>query len=376
MSQLQYEVFDRFEIKPSRWITLSEQKEFIDFLRYFGYHKPVKSYNNGKVTEIDILEKLQWCASIVEKYECSQDPTHPIHIKYRLCGQRGVCPRCSKAYAHKRAMITYQWLRFNLAQCLDFDLKLNQIVLTLPESLHDIDRRLFSKMIKQMMREMGIESYGYVIQDDHSQNPLSGVYLHAHVLSLNMKVENNQVVQSDYFFDLNDMREKWKSVIFSHTGMVVEGSVNLHSEYVSVINDPPKVLHILAYCYRYPIEDLFNVQVRYKTRDYAKTSILNYLETQKIEKSAAPYNILQIDVRERIEKMIESKPRLVWCGWLTSTKRAELTGILGMPGIMWHNLRYYEDRLDERSKRCRNCEGLLCERPFEVGQYQEDNEPS
>jgi uncharacterized protein (DUF488 family) len=153
-----------------------------------------------------------------------------------------------------------------------------------------------------------------------------------------------------------------------------EGQVNLNSEYASIIHKSPRVLHILAYCYRYPIEDLFNVQVRSKTHDYTRTSILNYVQTQQIEKN--PTSILQIDVRQRIEKMIESKPRLVWCGWLTSAKRNELIEILGIPEDMWHNLKYYELKLDERSKCCRDCGERLHDKPFEVGEYKGDNEPT
>ena len=61
------------------------------------------------------------------------------------------------SYASKRAEIMYQWIKMNLADKLDFDLKINQIVLTLPEKLHDMDTKLFSKMIKKFMSHFGIE---------------------------------------------------------------------------------------------------------------------------------------------------------------------------------------------------------------------------
>lgn len=373
----QLQVYKQNEVKPSRWIKLKEQSEFVSFLRNVGYNKTVKSWDKGKTTEISVLEKLDWCASVVEKRKCTQDKDHSIHVKYRLCGQRGVCPRCSMAYAHKRAMITYSWIKNNLAINLDFDLKMNQIVLTLPNELHDMNRKLFVKMIKEMMKKMEIESWGYVIQDDHSQNPLSSTYLHAHILSLNMKEENGKIVQNDYFFDVKDMREKWKSIIEKNTGLKVSGNVNLNSSYASVLNDSPRVLHDLAYCYRYPITDLFNVQVRNKTRDYDRTTILNYVQTQQNEKPTVP-SILQINLANRIEKMTKSKPRMNWCGWLTSAKRERLKDMLKEPDepmVIWNNMKHFEWVLDEKSKQCRDCGQLLEEKPFEICEYTGDNEP-
>ena len=188
------------EIKPTRWIRLEEQLAFIEFLNKVGLREFT---NDGK---------LSACASIVEKYRCSLDPEHSVHVKYRMCGKRGICPRCSKSYAHKRAMIMYSWIKSNLALNLDFDLKMNQIILTLPTELQDMNRKLFVKMIKEMMKQMKIESWGYVIQDDHSDNPLSSTYLHAHILTLNMREYEGRMVQNDYFFDVAVMRAKWKSI--------------------------------------------------------------------------------------------------------------------------------------------------------------------
>jgi len=191
-----------------------------------------------------------------------------------------------------------------------------------------------------------------------------------------MKKENDRLVRNDYFFDLVDMRNKWKSVIENNTGVKIDGDVNLHNEYASVLNDRPKVLHMLAYCYRYPVEDLFNVQIRKHTRDYSLVSLDYYVQTQQIEKEPRPYNILQIDLANRIKKLIENKPRLVWCGWLTSAKRNELTELLQMPKQLWNNLKYYEQRIDERAKQCRDCGERLEEKPFLTTEYTGDNEPS
>jgi hypothetical protein len=44
------------------------------------------------------------------------------------------------SYSHKRAEIMYQYIRQNLANNLNFDLKMNQIVLTLPENLWKLQK--------------------------------------------------------------------------------------------------------------------------------------------------------------------------------------------------------------------------------------------
>ena len=117
-------------------------------------------------------------------------------------------------------------------------------------------------------------------------------------LTLNIKEENRSLKQNDYYFNLDLMRKQWKTTIVKFTGVKIEGDVNLNNEYASVIKQSPKVRHWLSYLYRYPIQDLFNVQVR-------KASI-NYLEEPQFKK---------ID-----DLITEPKPRLVWCGLLSSAK--------------------------------------------------------
>jgi len=354
------------DIKPNRWITIEEQLEFVEFL------------SSVKIT----FNKLDWCASEFERYHCSVDKSHTNKTRYIPCGKRGICPRCSMSYASKRANIMYQWIKQNLADRLDFDLKLNQIVLTLPEPLHDIDTKLFAKMIKEFMQKFQIEGYGYCIQTRHSRDPLSGRYVHAHLLSLNMRVENDGIVQSDYFFDVERMREVWKGIIEKFTDYSVEGSVNLHTEYASIRNCRNKVVHMFAYLYRYPIQDLFNVQVR--------THSLNYVQNSQFEEN---------QLRARIMELIdEKKPRIVWCGLLTSTKRKELIKKIRLsgadetldgylpntvlqldchykPNFEWKSMPQIEKEIDKRSKECRDCGSPYEEIPFERGEYNGDNEP-
>jgi len=354
------------DIKPNRWITIEEQSSFCEFLSSIGIN----------------FDKIDWCASEFERYHCSLNHSHTNKTRYLSCGKRGKCSRCSMSYASKRANIQYQWIKQNLADRLDFDLKLNQIVLTLPEYLHDMDTKLFSKMIKKFMQKFQNEAYCYSIQTRHSQNPLSGRYVHAHLLSLNMRDENDGLVQSDYYFDVEKMREVWKGIIEKFTGYTVEGSVNLHTEYASIIYDKPKVLHMFAYLYRYPIQDLFNVQVRNKSINYVQC-----LQFEKID-----------EVRAKVMELIdEKKPRIVWCGLLTSTKRNELIKKIvhgglnktlddatpntlqlndnDKPAFMWKSMSEIEKEIERRSKECRDCGSPYENEPFERGKYTGDNEP-
>ena len=367
--QLQLLQTEQQEIKPNRYITLSEQKEFCDFLSNF----PVNPQQ---------LEKLRECATRWERYHCSADHTHTVKRKYLNCGLRGKCPRCSMSYVRQRADIMYQWIKRNLADKLDFDLKMNQIVLTLPEFLHVLDQKTFSKMIRYFMMKFGLEAYGYVIQTRHSKNPLGQRYVHAHVLTLNIKSENNRLKLGDYYFNLEKMRLDWKQTIEKFCHVSIEGNVNIHSEYASVLKDKPKVMHILSYVYRYSIQDLFQVQVRAKS--------INYLEFPQFE-GGTPNTILQIDELSSkiLEILNESKNNLVWCGLLTSTKRNLLKSMIS-EGFTQYDLqgnkleeRYYEwfsledikKEILERSRTCRDCGFLYEELPFEFGVYNGDDEP-
>src|SRR5437879_1106734 len=120
------------QIHQQRWITLEEQADFVKFL------------DDAGMRGLSSFEPLQTCAKYWEKYRCSLDAHHTHVTKYLACGRRGICPRCSMAYASGRAEIMYQWIKRNIADKVDFDLKMNQIVLTLPESLHGIDQKKFA----------------------------------------------------------------------------------------------------------------------------------------------------------------------------------------------------------------------------------------
>ena len=338
------------EFRPYRHITLKEQSAICDFLFKIGVFS-------------DKIAKMFWCSSEYAKYDCTHEPGHPKKVKYLACGLRGYCPRCSMAYAHKRAEIMYQWIKQNLADNLNFDLKMNQIVLTLPKGIHEtLDKKTFSKMIREFITSFGIEAYGYSIQFRHSKDPLADRYLHAHVLSLNIKESNNKIIQNDYFFNLPKMRQNWKNIIEKYTDSILDSDVNIFNEYASVKHNKPKVVHLLAYLYRYPIQDLFQVQVRNQS--------INYLEKEQFDKANT---ILQI------EDMKNEPKNLTWCGLLTSTKREYLVNLIQNTInelVIWRNLDYFIKQLDERSNQCRECGSCYSGIPCDRGKYEGDNEPN
>ena len=340
------------ENKPFRYITLDEQTRFCDFIKELGIYE-------------DKLEKLKWCASEFHTFECSFDTTHTKKVKYLNCGNRGICPRCSMSYARKRAEIMYQYIKQNLADNLDFDLKMNQIVLTLPKELHEnLDKKIFAKMIKKFMISFGIEAYGYVIQYRHSKDPLSSKYIHAHVLTLNIKEFDNKLIQNDYYFDLEKMRETWKNVINEFTELDLKKSdpVNIHTEYASITQDKKKIIHILSYLYRYPIQDLFNVQVRNGTIDY--------LEREQFDQAIT---ILQI------EEIRKDPKNLAWCGLMTSTKRGYLEELLQNTINEYVRIKpipFFIEQIDSRSKKCVDCQYDYSVIPVNIGVYSGDNEPT
>ena len=329
------------EIKQARYITLEEQKEFVDFLENVGIPS----------------DRLGWCASEYAKFKCSSGAQHSTKTNYLLCGNRGKCPRCSMAYATSKSNVMYQSIKRNIADKVDFDLKMNQIVLTLPKELHQIDKKVFSKMIKQFMIEFNIHAYGYVIQDRHSSDPLGNTYRHAHVLSLNFKEENNRIERCDYFFDTNKMRSVWKTIIEKNTDISIEGNVNVHTEYCSVNKEKGRCIHLLKYVYRYSLEDLFKVQCRNHS--------INYLEKSHFN-----------ETKEKVLSLIEEKkPKVTWCGLMAPTKQKQLQKMISDIGYRWQSLKEIRNDLMVRANTCPDCGMPFSENPFETGLYERDNEP-
>jgi len=153
----------------------------------------------------------------------------------------------------------------------------------------------------------------------------------------------------------------WKNIIEKYTDSILESDVNIFNEYASIKQKKRKVVHLLAYLYRYPIQDLFQVQIRDKS--------LNYLESEQFE---TDHTILQID------SMRHEPKNLTWCGLLTSTKREYLINLIQCTInelIIWKNINSLVKQLDEQSKTCRDCGYRYSEIPCDKGKYDGDNEP-
>lgn len=347
LSQIQLTIDEhKFEdILPYRWITIQEQNEFSDFLESHGI--PCDDIRN--------------CAMTWKKYPCSVNPNHSKKVIYAQCGHRGKCPRDSMSYAHHRANICYRFIKENVADRVWFDLKMNQITLTLPKVLEDMDTKLFSRMLKDFAICYDLEAYGYSIHTRRSEDPLGSRRVHGHLISFNFDVDrdklkdstNDLIDKTDYWFDVDQMRETWKAIIEVNTNQVFD-EVDLHVEYCSILKDREKSIHLLAYLYRYPVKDLFDVQIRKKTR--------NYFKATQFKNSV-------------LELLREKKPRLVWCGLMSSSKRKKLQELLSEVGYSWLKFPEIERKIKLEADQCVDCKSPYSPYPCECGVYEGDNEP-
>jgi hypothetical protein len=199
------------------------------------------------------------------------------------------------------------------------------------------------------------------MQFRHSKDPLSDRYLHAHVLTLNMREKDSKIIENEYYFDTDLMRDVWKHTIEKFTKSVIQSEVNVHTEYASVKQKKDKIVHLLAYLYRYSIQDLFQVQIR--------NGSINYLERKQFDPSNT---ILQIEAMQKEPK------NLAWCGLMTSTKREYLEKLMMNTInelVIWKNIDFFIKQLDERSRTCRECGYKYSEIPIDKGKYEGDNEP-
>lgn len=319
-----------------RSVSLRQQEIFVAFLSALGL--------------VEYLKPLNFCATHYAKYRCSKNPNHSKRARYIYCGKRGICPICSMNYAFNRSAIMYQWIKQNLADKLPFDLKINHMVLTLPKELHtSINSKIFVKMIKKFMSEMNISAYGYCIQERHSKNPLGGRYVHVHILVLNIKQDKDSLTETDYYFDTEKMRNVWKNIIKKFTGFESEGAVNVHTEYASVLRKKNSVMNMLAYVYRYPIVDLFETVI--------KDQSAYYLDTMQFDPTS---------IASEIRSMAKTKPRLVWCGLLTSAKRELLMSLISINRSQWKDIPSIRKDLALRDKTCLDCGANLESRPYEI----------
>ena len=97
---------------------------------------------------------------------------------------------------------------------------------------------------------------------------------------------------------------------------------------------------------------------------------INYLENEQFDKANT---ILQI------EAMQQEPKNLTWCALLTSTKRDYLVKLIEntiSELVIWKNIDWFVNKLDERSNLCRECGNFYSEIPCDRGKYEGDNEPN
>jgi len=233
---------------------------------------------------------------------------------------------------------------------ITFDLKQIQFTLTLPEDLQRIEVKQFRKIVKLFMSKRGIENYSYCIQSYGKKNVLSK-RLHAHILSYNFMTvvygDGVGLKGTQYYFDVDEMRRDWKKSIKEVTSKEIDGEVDLHTEYASVLSDSTRVKHQLAYVYRYNVVDLFNGVVD----GSIGTSYVHNLQLEAW-------------------RMLKEKPRLVHMGLFSSTRRQELGKILV---VKLQTMKYFEKQIDQERDECEICH----ERLFVIdrGKYDGENEP-
>jgi len=314
--------------KDYRYMTLEEQSSWCEFLETL------------KLRKLDLLKS---CASEFIAKRCMNEKCLRGKITYKGCKDRSFCPRCAYSYARSRAKVQYEYLK-QIANAMPFDLKMNQVVLTLPQRMERMPKSVLMSMVKEFLKELGIDNYAYELQSARSKDPLGTRRVHAHILTFNFKHDGKKFLMTQYWFDLDKLRSMWKQIIQKTAGEDVEGDVDLHSEFASIIHRKNSVIHILQYLYRYPVTDLFNVWR--KNRSY--------------------FNIRQINGTG----YFKSKDRLTWCGLLSPHGRRRLQEVLG---VKLHTLSYLRWKLAKEEKKCPHCGSFYV--VVDRGKYVGDNEP-
>ena len=317
--------------KAWRFQTLEEQDGWCNVSEGFG------------CIDEGVIAEMRLCASQFIRNRC--DGCNIVDISYLGCKKRRYCARCANSYARSQAAVQYAYL-LQISKALPFDLKMNQLTLTVPEELETMNKKLFVEMVKLFLSRCDIEDFAYEVQTARSSDPLGTERIHAHVLTFNFKYDEKQkrFIETKYYFDVDKLRSMWKAVIQEKTGITIAGDVDLHNEYASVRRMKPRCLHILAYLYRYPVTNLYNAWKR--DSDYM------YLRQIKGD------------------SYFKRKDRLVWCGWLSPRRRRELEELLHTPLL---NLKWIKKQLAFDAKRCHKCHEFYT--VTDRGRYAGDNEP-
>jgi len=314
--------------KEYRYMSLEEQKSWCDFLETLKLRK---------------LDELRACASEYISKRCTNKKCQEGKTTYKGCKDRSFCPRCAYSYARSRAKVQYEYLK-QIADAMPFDLKMNQITLTVPQHMERMPKPVLTFMVKQFLKELGIDNYAYELQTARSRDPLGTRRVHAHVLTFNFKHDGKKFLMTQYWFDLSRLRSMWKQIIQKTAGEDVEGDVDLHSEFASIIHRKNSVIHILQYLYRYPVTDLFNAW----------------------RKDNGYFNTRQINGTD----YFKSKDRLTWCGLMSPHGRVKLQKILG---VKLATLAFLKWKLGKEENKCTHCGSFYV--VVDRGKYEGDNEP-
>jgi len=244
---------------------------------------------------------------------------HYLGISYNRCNDRKLCPRCAWFNARKEAWTTWYWLMENIVTRLSFKTYLTHIVLTLPKDLQGITDKELSKAVKKVMEYQDKEietTYCYVIHTRSSSNPFKK-HKQVHVLALNIGLKvgpfgNYQFKRLSPYFKEDGLKKRWKEAL----GMEGSRPVDLYVSYTSFW-DKEKVIHQLAYMYRYDVWDFFKYVIRGNRGAEGPPFMFKYDSSMKFDSS----KVLAV--------ISQQKKRVTWVGFLSSTRRNDVIKSLG-----------------------------------------------
>lgn len=343
-------------------------------LETFQQPEPIEAFERQPV---DFDELQQWNNAIGRCSNCGEDliirtcssggPSHYTKKMYSRCNERKLCPRCAWFYAQKQARTMYDYLKTNLIDKLQFSTYITQIVLTLPEELNEISDKLLSRyvhqlvkpddglsdrefkrasqalyQVKHLLRPEGYnlainelkrkrkekgwkQAYYYVIQDQSSETPLlKHKHVHLYMVNVEYRQVTNQagltwpeVRRISPWYDPDKLRAKWAKII----GMTQGKTPDVHVQYANYRKDKGRILHWLAYAYRYEVWDMFKFVVR--------RSLTTTLEVSDGTRQEFMFT-LDNPTLEQINAILNQKKKpVVWAGFLAPTTRQAAFSSLG-----------------------------------------------
>jgi len=316
-----------------------------EVLRQWQIPKPIYDVEKQHVSSDELkrwnesIDRVSFCGTEKIIRTCSlHGDKHYLGISYNRCNDRKFCPRCARSNARNEAWTTWYWLMKNIVTRLSFKTYLTHIVLTLPEDLQGISDKELSKAVKKVMEypDKEIETtYCYVIQTRSSRNPFKK-HKHVHVLAPNIGLKvgpfgNYQFKRLRPSFNVDSLRKRWNAVL----GMEPSRPVVVHVSYTSFW-DKRKVIHQLAYMYRYDVWDIFKHVIRGNRGAEGPPFILKYDSSMKFDSSKVLATISQ------------PKKRVTWGGFLSSTRRYDIIKSLGQV----YSLKEIREKVKDDSNRC------------------------